>query len=446
MAPKPLPLVIIACPPEHGHTLPLLPHATHLSQQGYEVHFIAGSALQDAITQTGANFHPVQTVITDEKLEQIRAIPEGPDRLIHAMKVTFLDLIPESSKSLKAVLEKLREEQPGREIVIVQEWVSMGTMPFVLGAPLPKGFDKLPPVISFTTVPLTVSSIDTAPFGPGLPPDSSEEGRARNIAMYKGAADTLDLEINNYINAVVANLGATEQITEPFFNNCLVGADLLAVPYNQTLEYPRSDLSPKVRFIGATPRKPLNPSIPVPEWWGEVLEAKQGANPKKVIFVSQGTFILDYRMLLIPSIEALAARDDCLVVGVLGQKGAKLDGVTVPANTRIIDYLPYELILPHADVFVCNAGFGGFLTSLMHGVPMVLAGEGQDKAEVAMRGEYAGVGVNLRSATPSQEAIQKGIDDVLTNKAYKTRCLEHQAENEKLNGLVQLEKLIQGFV
>ncbi len=43
----------------------------------------------------------------------------------------------------------------------------------------------------------------------------------------------------------------------------------------------------------------------------------------------------------------------------------------------------------------------GVLQAMTNGVPMVLAGATEDKLEVAMRAEYAGIAVNLRTETPT---------------------------------------------
>ncbi|KAJ5689213.1 UDP-Glycosyltransferase/glycogen phosphorylase [Penicillium macrosclerotiorum] len=443
--PSSRPIVVIACPPEEGHTRPLLPYATYLIEQGYYVHFIAGTGFENTIREMGATYHNVPNVFTAEQFEQMQAI-EGPAQLIFAMKHNFIDLTPVAMKVVQDVLEKIREEHPNREVVILQEYVSMAVWPFLLGAPLPKGYDRFPKVISIATVPLTLSSIDTAPFGPGLPPDSSEEGRTRNADMYK-AMEALAFELVEYADSVYTALGAKSKIpTKMVTDFWAIGADLLLQPCSPSLEYPRSDLSPKIRFIGATPPPKVNPSVLLPEWWEELVTLKQAAAPKKVIFVAQGTFILDYRMLLIPTIQAFANCDKYMVIGVLGKKGAKLNGIELPNNAKVIDYFPYDMILPHADVFVTNGGYGGFLRSVMHGVPMVIAGTGQDKAEVAMRGEWAGIAANLRSNTPSIEAIRDSVNSITEDDRFKRRCLEIKRENEDLKCLVQLERYIDEMV
>ncbi|CBF87105.1 hypothetical protein AN2563.2 [Aspergillus nidulans FGSC A4] len=154
--------------------------------------------------------------------------------------------------------------------------------------------------------------------------------------------------------------------------------------------------------------------------------------------------MIDYTELLIPTLKALAGRDDCMVIGALGIRGAKLEGVEITINAKIVDFLLYDAVLKYADVFVSNAGYGGLMHSVMNGVLMVLAGTGQDKAEVAMRGEWAGIAVNLRTKTPTVEALQKAVGRVLSETDFKVRCTQIQRENEQLNCLVQLEKLIDG--
>ncbi|KAL4744721.1 hypothetical protein BDW72DRAFT_212252 [Aspergillus terricola var. indicus] len=440
---SPKPVVVFLCPPETGHTNPLIPHATHLVSRGYEVHFIAGPASENAIHKAGATFHPIHTLWKPEMFEIMHSLPDEPSRFMYGMKHNFIDMTERGMQALSTVLEDIRERYgPGRTVVVVQEYAAMGAWPFILGAPLPRGYERFPRLITFSTVPLPISSVDTAPFGPGLPPDSSELGRARNAAMYK-ATEAFGIEVAEYSNAIYERLGAKKipaSIAPMDF--WATGGDFTVQPCSASLEYPRSDLSPKIRYIGGLPRREIDSSTDLPDWWDEMLAAKHAG--KKIIFVSQGTFRIDYTELLIPTLKALAGRDDCMVIGALGIRGAKLEDVEIPGNAKIVDFLLYDAILKYADVFVSNAGYGGLMHSVMNGVPMVLAGTGQDKAEVAMRGEWAGIAVNLRTNTPTVDALQKAVDRVLSETDFKTRCIEIQRENEQLNCLVQLEKLIDG--
>ncbi|KAL3456533.1 glycosyltransferase family 1 protein [Aspergillus heterothallicus] len=438
------PIVVISCPPATGHTNPLLAQSTHLVSRGFEVHFIAGPESEHAILKTGAAFYPVHSTWSAEKHEQMMAIPEGPERFIFGLKGHFVDVTPNSFPALVNVLEAVKEKSPDRDVVILQESAAMSVGPFFLGAPLPKGYTSLPKIVTFSTVPLVVSSLDHPPFGPGLPPDASDEGRARNRAMYDAGKPLWDA-VAAYVTEVYATLGATRAFSGALMDSVITNADVYLQSCSQSLEHPRSDLPANIRFVGAHPRKEITHDIALPAWWGEMLAAKKEG--KKVVFVTQGTFQVDYGMLVKPTIEALAGRQggDCFVIAALGVRGATLEGFTLPENARVVDYLLYDAVLPHVDVFVSNAGYGGFLHGVMHGVPMVLGGMGQDKAEVCARGQWAGIAINLKTDTPTVEAIRDAVNTVLTEPKYKERCVEIQRENEALDSRAQVERAILEF-
>jgi UDP:flavonoid glycosyltransferase YjiC (YdhE family) len=47
---------------------------------------------------------------------------------------------------------------------------------------------------------------------------------------------------------------------------------------------------------------------------------------------------------------------------------------------------------------ITNGGYGGVQHALRHGVPVIVAGETADKAEVAARVQYTGAGIDLGTA------------------------------------------------
>jgi UDP:flavonoid glycosyltransferase YjiC (YdhE family) len=55
-------------------------------------------------------------------------------------------------------------------------------------------------------------------------------------------------------------------------------------------------------------------------------------------------------------------------------------------------------------------------------VPLVAAGDTEDKPEVSMRAEWSGVGVNLKTGTPTASAIGTGVDRVLADRGYRDRA------------------------
>ncbi|KAB8071597.1 hypothetical protein BDV29DRAFT_159318 [Aspergillus leporis] len=109
----------------------------------YDVSFIGGAEFEGAVQRTGATFFETENTFTPDLLEEEKTLPEGPPHFIWGLEKYFIDSTPTRMRTLQAVLEKLREQHPGGEVIIVQETMYMGTWPFVLGAALPRGNDRL---------------------------------------------------------------------------------------------------------------------------------------------------------------------------------------------------------------------------------------------------------------------------------------------------------------
>lgn len=146
--------------------------------------------------------------------------------------------------------------------------------------------------------------------------------------------------------------------------------------------------------------------------------------------------------------------------------------INIPANARVQDYLPYDAILQHTDIFVTNGGYDSskqisppiphfllricspapripFLFAVTHdvvnSVPQVLAGQVQDKGEVNIRVKWAGLGINLRTQRPTPIQILTAVDTVLTNPKYKKRAIAMQKRNEQIDSMSIIKKQIVDF-
>jgi UDP:flavonoid glycosyltransferase YjiC (YdhE family) len=86
-------------------------------------------------------------------------------------------------------------------------------------------------------------------------------------------------------------------------------------------------------------------------------------------------------------------------------------------------FIPYDFIMPFANVIVTNGGFGGVITALWHGVPMVVAGDSEDKPEIAARIKYCKVGINLKTGHPSPKRIKKAVEKILCDPSYKNNAM-----------------------
>ncbi|KAH6622540.1 hypothetical protein F5144DRAFT_332989 [Chaetomium tenue] len=439
---KEKPIIVAAAFPASGHTAGLMRISEYLIEKGHELYFITRADFKASTDKIGAHF--VENPWAWEEVFASR--PPDFDEMWN-FKNIFANSTPLAHRALKDTLEQVRRNHPERDVVILHESFSGGLGPFLYGAPLPKGYTVLPKVINFHTSVYLPGDASFPPFGPGLPYDPTPE----NLALWQSISDAMKPamgELNEHYNTLYKSLGATQAITTPILSRAMGFGDVTLLATSATLEYPVQD--PKLRFIGGFPIKPLGPHFVPPSWWPTLTAnaalPADSPDKKKVVFVSQGTVHRKPTELILPTITALAERKDLLVIATLGDRGAELEGATqaaLPANAIVVDYLEYDAVLPHTDVFVSNAGYGGFMQGVMNGVPMVLAGTMADKAEVSARAEWAGVAVNLRSQEPAPDAIRAAVDKVLADARFKETVVRLQKENQDLDAFGKIDEILE---
>jgi UDP:flavonoid glycosyltransferase YjiC (YdhE family) len=421
--------IIIAATPAYGHVAPLRTIAADLVRRGERVTFLTSSSFRASIEETGARFAALPGEADFDIADLVAQHPEraalqpGPEALAWDLTHVFIKPIPLQH----AALQELLAEHEGEPTVVLHDTSYLGAMPMGLGAP---GI-RPAAVIGIGIVPLTMSSIDTAPFGLGLPPDSSSEGRARNIEANRAVQGAL-AEIQNLARTTVHSTGATEEL--PFFLDAAVTVpDRYLHLSIEDLEYPRSDAPASLRFVGAVPDERSTRPVALPEWWSEVQAAE------RVVAVTQGTIANhDLTELIEPALEALADLD-VLVVATLGRDARLAD---VPANARVAEFIPFAELLPHTTVLVSNGGYGGVQQALWHGVPMVLAGQSEDKVEVTARTAWAGAAINLATQRPAVADIRKAVENVLDTPTYRERAVLLSAQYRKHDALTEIHASI----
>jgi len=181
-----------------------------------------------------------------------------------------------------------------------------------------------------------------------------------------------------------------------------------------SFEFPR-ELPPSVHFVGAPPIIPNQ--APLPSWAHEL------DGSRKVVLVTQGTVANhDFSLLIGPTLAALANEPDLLVIATAG--GRPIDAIPgpIPSNARLATYLPFDWVLPKADVFVTNGGYGSVNQAMSFGIPLVTAGLTEDKADVNARVAWSGVGINLATNEPTPQALREAVRTVLDKPNYRLRA------------------------
>ncbi|KAF9001646.1 glycosyltransferase family 1 protein [Hymenopellis radicata] len=409
MAQTPKPFVLITSMPAMGHYAPMRAIANGLIQRGYEVTILTGPRYRESAEEMGA---------------ALMELKPGPEMLAYSITEVFVKAIPDQHVGIQQIFGSLRDKDPSRPIVLVNENTFLGGFATIFGA---RGLHP-DATITIGINPLILSSEDLAPFGPGLLPPTTPEERETYAAMRKQNQGFMAGPKAEFERVLAALGEAKPELPPNFFDAMILKADRFLQMCVPSLEYPRSDAPDSVRFTGGLPRghRYRGKEAQLPDWWQTVIA---NSEKKRIVAVAQGTVQLDYSQLVIPTLTALADEEDVITVAVLGKHGATLPcDFVVPKNGYVGDYIPFDDILEHVDAFVTNGGYGGFQHAMAHGVPVVVGGATEDKPEVAARAEWAGVGVNLKTDKPSPEQVRTAVREVLDHPKYKARAVEIEKE------------------
>lgn len=399
--------------PVTGHVNPGLPIARELVARGHDVRWYSTQRFRRAIESTGARWVPFRaaTAIDEEWLpEQFPGRPSGGiSQLQFDIEHIFVNLIPGAVLDLELELAK----EPADVIVSDNAFAAAGVVHERKGTPW----------AVYGINPLSIPSRDTAPFGLALMPSSSKLGRLRNRALTWLVDNVIFRRARNRYREIRRDLGMPYDGTGIF--NFVRRSDLYLQGSVPSFEYPRTDMPHQVRFIGAAiPHPPLGWTPPA--WWDEL------DSGRPVVLVTQGTINNDYDQLIRPAIRALAG-ENALVVVTTGSRPAADVGMDIlPSNVRVERFIPYAHLMPKVDLLVTNGGYGSIQIALAHGVPIVAIGKTEDKAEIANRVEWSGVGIGLKVLVPTETQIRTAVRRVLHTPTYAARA---EALRYEMSGL-----------
>jgi MGT family glycosyltransferase len=389
--------IIVAAPPITGELSPLLQLARGLAGRGHRITVVTGSRFRADVESAGLAFAPVAGLADfDDRLfaddpERAKLAP-GPDMLNHDWIHAFVNPVPEQH----AVLQRLLEEDPDQYLICNALW--LGAVPTAMGAPglRPRRW------VAVSAVPLALGSDDTTFFGP-VPVGPGEDQKAANQAANAQFA-TMMQPAQDRLAEVLRPVGATETFPT-FVDGVFTVPDAAAVLTVPGFEFERGDTPDSVHLVGILPGRSAADWEP-PSWWAEL----DGSRP--VVVVTQGTLAnRDLSELVEPALTGLADLD-VTVVAALGREVDALS-IPVPANARVAEFIPFDVLLPKADLYITNGGNGGTQQAIAAGVPVIAAGLTEDKPAVAARVAHHGLGADLRTATPTPEAVAAAAELVL---------------------------------
>ena len=422
-----MPKIIVAAPPVPGEFTPLLQIARGLAARGHQVTVLTGSGFRASVEQAGLSFAPLAGT-ADYDVRELHSRPgraalPPPAQVAWDLVNIFINPMPDEH----AALQELLSRDPGQ--YLIANTLFLGAWPAKLGAPGPRPARW----VAVSAVPLALSSEDTTFFGP-VPVGPGEDPKAANRvanAQFQAAIRPAD----NRAGELLMELGAARP-TSPFLDAIYTLPDQTAVLSVPGFEFERSDLPGNVRLAGILPA-PAGEDWEPPAWWGEL----DGSRP--VVAVTQGTLANgDLSQLVEPALAGLASMD-VTVVAALGREHGPLS-VPVPANARVAGYIPFGALLPKASLLVTNGGSGGTHQAMAAGVPVVVAGETEDKPANAARAAYHRLGINLHTATPTAQAVAGAVASLLQDTEVHENVLRLAKVYAKHDALDTIERLLFG--
>ncbi|WP_370416069.1 glycosyltransferase [Streptomyces fradiae] len=432
--------VLVAATPVSGHHGPLLRIASHLAAAGHEVVFLGGARFAEEVRAAGPEFRalPEEADYDDRdfsaRFPERAHVPAGPAQTMWDVMHVFGDPTPHQHRALREILADFPATA-----VLYDNLFFGGVALSLADAP-----DRRPTTYSVGISPLGVESRDTAPHVLGLLPPVDDAQRAEYAAIAARMAEQR-APLLTHLRACFDAAGAP--LPEgPLGRTLTDSADVFLQLTVPGFEYPRGDQPAGVRFVGAIPI-PAADGQRRPAWWPELERAR--AAGRRIVVTTQGTLAnTELNRLVVPTVRALADRPDVLVVAATGrpdaaeQCAAALAPAPVPGNAIVAGFVPFAELLPLADLLVTNGGYGGTQAALAHGVPLVVAGDTEDKPEVAARVEWTGTGVNLRTADPSDPVLREAVDTVLDTPTYRERATALAKEYAAHDALALIDELV----
>jgi UDP:flavonoid glycosyltransferase YjiC (YdhE family) len=416
--------VIVAALPLAAHTGPMLAIAEDLHGRGYDVRFLGGSRFAGHAAAAGVPFTalPAEADFDDRRMAQ--EFPGRADTEPGSQRLEFdlRNVLIEPLGAQRAALQALLRDDP--DAVVISDARFLGTWPELLGGP-----GIRPPVVAIGLTAPTLLSVDTAPFGAALPPDRTPDGRRRNRRANEQIRLALAWTQQRLVDAL-RPLGAVDHI--PFVLDATVRLpDRYLALTVAGFEYPRTDAPPSLEHIGALGAGTADD--PAPPWW-DALD-----DERRVVAVLQSATGGERMPLIEPALRALGGED----LHVIAASGVPSTTVEAPANAHVEEALPLGRVLPRCDVVVSDGGYGDVQQALRLGIPVVVAGEGDDGIEVGARVAWTGAGIDLRTARPGPEAIRSAVLQVLAHDSFHDRALELRHEYQSAEPLEAIANAVE---
>src|SRR5690625_1415734 len=144
-------------------------------------------------------------------------------------------------------------------------------------------------------------------------------------------------------------------------------------------------------------------------------------------------------------LHSLADLDIELIATLAPEEQAKLDHV--PDNTRLVDYVPLDALMPTCSAIINHGGPGTVFTAARHGVPqLVLPHHTLDAPLLAHRVAEQGSGLSLPAEAVTGERGREMLTRVLSDPSFRESAVRLLREQERTPAPADVVRTLEGRV
>ncbi|KAK3935166.1 cytochrome P450 [Diplogelasinospora grovesii] len=307
---------------------------------------------------------------------------------------------------------------------------------------------EIPTFASLSGTAMAYSADSCPQWGSGKRPPSSAVGRFLNRARHRlNHWVFYPLVLGPFINPQRARLGlpwlklgrpAELYTYSPFLH---IQASCPEMEYHdETITAQPSQHLQKVCYVGPLVCPSGHPDMELPDWWADAM-----SHPC-VVGVTQGTLATNPKLLIVPTIRALATCPQVMLIVMTPYADELRAQVEMPDNVHLAKWVPYHLLFPKLRILITNGGYGGINQALTFGVPLICAGRTEDHTDTSARVAWIGAGVDLQTSNPSPKQMKRAVDAVLEDDRYRRNARRVGDELLNLGGATKaceaLEELV----
>ena|SRR3990170_7277442 len=409
--------ILFASMPAEGHVNPLTGLAKYLQSQGCDVRWYTGASYASKMAKLGIPIFPFRKAVevTGENLEEIfserKKIKGQVKKLVYDMIHVFIRQAPKFIDDM----QDIRKDFPFDVVIAECTFTAI---------PLIKKVLKVP-VVGIGIVPLTETSRDLPPIGLGMTPSDTFTGRLKQKFLRFFTNEVLFRKANVAAYEILDSYGVKYNRSN-MFDIAVKASDLFLQSGTPGFEYRRSDMGKNIRFIGSL--LPWSSAKKTAPWQDARL--KQYST---ILLVTQGTVEKDAEKLLVPTLEAFKNTTTLVICTTGGSQTEELRKRFPQRNLIIEDFIPFDNVMPYANVYITNGGYGGVMLGIENELPMVVAGVHEGKNEICARVGYFNLGINLATEKPKPVQIKNAVEKILANNMYRANVEKLSKEFNRYN-------------